>query len=165
MCLDPASLALAAKGVQAATGLVGFVQSQRAARDARISGEQRAKAEVNQGIIDQEQRVKDRKFREGGEVNSIAASGVSGAYGSPFLLALENAETEAINSTNAGKSAGQRANLQRIQGQNQANQYAAQGIRQLGGAIGTGYGAISQYRKNRSNARFVMGGHTLPGVS
>ena len=164
MCIDPATLGLVAKGVGAATSVLSAVQGQRNAKAAEKAGEQQAEAEINQGIVLQEQALRENKIREGNEINNIAASGISGAFGSPFLAALESAENAQINKINIGRNAGQRANAARQGAAAQASKYRSGAIASLGKGVSGAIGAYKGYQKDRATERFVLGGTTLPGV-
>ena len=163
MCLDPATLAVAAKGAKAASGLLGFAQGRSNARAAKSSANERAKAETRQAIVDQEQFVRDERSRQSDEIASIAASGTSGTFGSPLLLAIENAGNSEINRQQAGQAAGSRIAGIRAQGQAQANQYKAQAIQSAVGAAQAGYGGYKGYKQASQN-KIYLDGHTLPGV-
>lgn len=163
MCLDPATLAVAAKGAQAASGLLTFAQGTANARAATRAGSERAKAATRQAIVDQEQQVEDERARTGAEIANIANSGVSGQYGSPFLAAIENAENSAINRVQGGQAAGQQIAGIRNQASAQAGQFQAQAIGGLSGAAQAGYEGFKGFNRSREN-RLYLNGHTLPGV-
>lgn len=163
MCIDPASLALISTAASAGGALLGVAQSNANAKAASASANEQAKATVRKGIVEQEELTRQERERQGQEVQNIAASGTSGAYGSPFLLALQNSENAAINIRNVGQGYGQAAADVRTQGAAQAAGYRGQALGGLVNAVSTGVNGYQAYNRAQQN-RIYLSGHSLPGV-
>ena len=163
MCLDPATLSLVASGASAGLGVVQHFQANSQARAAQRSADQQAKIDTERAITEQESALEEERYQQGREVVETAARGVSGSFGSPFLVALQNAENSAANRADFGKAAGFQAASTRQAGAQRASGLRQQGFGALVGAGVQGFQAYQGYKQYNQN-RVYLGGHSLPGV-
>lgn len=158
--------ALVAIGAAAsvASSLFGAAQSMRNAKASKAASQQKAKADVRAGIAQQEQFARDERLRQSREHLNMLSSGFAPSYGSPFLLALDNAENAERNRINFGKGVGLRSQSILDQGQARSNQYRTQAIQGIGNAISAGISGYQGYSSAKAN-KMYLSGNSLPGVS
>ena len=164
MCIDPATLALVSTIGSASLGALSAFDQYKQGKAREAQAEENAKSANVESSKQIEERVRNDRYRQGAEISSIANSGVSGSYGSPFLVALENAETTQANLEASSVAGFNRSQAIRTQGANAAAAGRSALFGGIAGAAVTGFQGYQKYKKNRANALYI-GGSTVPGAS
>lgn len=163
MCVAAATLGLVAQGASVGLTALSAVSQYQQGKAQEQQAELNATNESRRQVLLNSERIREDRRREGQEIVNIGQSGVSGAFGSPFLVAVENAETSALNRLNAERAGQQGVQNIRTQGANAAAAGTNALFNGLGSAAVQGFNAASQFKQNQQNALY-LGRPRIPGV-